>query len=597
MNIERKELQFNDDNNPEMQQKKNEVSHLAKLEKSELYKQPLFKEIDPLRTKLEEALDFINSRDPYDNFALSHSIELLIKSDINGRGGFDGILRQLSTDCSYISFDQVAKNLSIIEDESLKKLKELDIVIERLESAEKRRLDLKKIILGLKSKRELLNKELNEKKQELFRKLQVRKKSLVEQMKKTSFKVFPWKKNKIKEKLDVITKLENEIKDNFQHANEQSVDYLEREEYGILSDESNKIRSLWYNISSNEEEIIRFESENKQITSEQLPVQQKTLQELKNILEHYKQLIDKVGQLIIVEYERRYFYENEVLVKLELKEAKPNSYVKEEKEVISEGASLENIRPIIETYFKYQAKQGGVSPEKLLERFEKSLDNVKSSYFIAFNVSVEALEKIIKTGKIKSLSEMTEKERLDKARHPFNAFGYLENRKEAEKEINIQHRKPIYAALCSHNQFDEERGPAPGELYGDFVIVLKRDVVLRTDFTVGDIMNGHYSLIDPLDPRSIGNPLHDPAKRQVAFKHALLAKAMYDDYFSGGEDGVYNRDPGKLHYIEAHVLDGVSIDDIAEIRSPDPDNIDKKLKNLLKKHNIVLRKSVYENRG
>lgn len=342
------------------------------------------------------------------------------------------------------------------------------------------------------------------------------------------------------------------------------------------------------------ESSIRKEKEDKQknidrIIEENLPTYKALLSEYKNFLVELKQRLElkreSMEKILYRELALRDFFEKRIVQELNI-DAKPEF----ESTTVSFEKSRDNIVAFVEEYFKYHTRLNS-SPEFVLERVKKSLEKVRKSYFVAINVPGEKLIKILNLGRFKNLWEMPKEEQIKNAKggiFPEDADDYLKYRRSCEINLKIFNRNPIYGALGANNIFDLKYGPAPQ--YGDFIVVLKKDVEKKLDFTIGDSMNSRNSFIEPFDPFFVCRSHHFIVNRQVTLDHALIAKALYDDYFSQGKD-YYKRNKISLEYIEAHILDGLTIDEIAEIRHPEPEKVDPEIIKLLKEKNIPFNKA------
>ncbi len=321
----------------------------------------------------------------------------------------------------------------------------------------------------------------------------------------------------------------------------------------------------------------------KQIKEEIYPQYLSIISEFKKILEQIPLVLDKWKSYLEEELKRRRFFDEVVLPSLELD--KPPE--KEEGDLIEPNESLEHIKTAVKRYFQYFARYKDINPRDLTLALEQDLEKVKKSFFIGLNVSGDKLVKILKSGKFLSLWEMSEEEKYINAKG-ISVSSYLYDRSNIEKKLGIYEKKPIYAALCSDNFYNQSEGPAP--TYGDFVVVFKKGLEKRSNFVIGDSMNYIFSLIEPIKSKNIEDKFNNPSNRQLNFRHALLAKALYDNFFKNNL-----RDRRRLEYIEAQILDGVSLEDIAEVRHTNLDKVDSEIKKLLAKYNIALNKAEYIN--
>jgi len=113
--------------------------------------------------------------------------------------------------------------------------------------------------------------------------------------------------------------------------------------------------------------------------------------------------------------------------------------------------------------------------------------------------------------------------------------------------------RPVYAALALS---DDEKaiGTADTQNYGGFVIQLKDSVAQeRTCFTFGDSQNAFYS-------EEVSR--QDAQSSRLSYKEAKVAKLLHDRLYPGDRPDAVER------YVEAQVLEGVTVDDIESITIP-----------------------------
>lgn len=231
--------------------------------------------------------------------------------------------------------------------------------------------------------------------------------------------------------------------------------------------------------------------------------------------------------------------------------------------------SFENARQMLLDYFAYLYRRTGRTPQETFKTFKSVLDQVRQTYRCEFNTSPDKLRAILERGRVASLWDLSESERLANVKTGFlgTAGGYLARRKQIEAEMQVD--KPIYAALSTDNPHDNRWGPAPN--YGDVVITAKPEVLNRARFVLGDSMNSHLSLISPFEPELGASKWHQLEQRKLILEHALLAKAVYDHFFAGGRPNSEHYGRGRelhdlLKYIEVHISNGLALNEIDKVR-------------------------------
>jgi len=175
--------------------------------------------------------------------------------------------------------------------------------------------------------------------------------------------------------------------------------------------------------------------------------------------------------------------------------------------------------------------------EALLEQKAKEYAQTQE---ISINIGLDGLTKILHESR-KFLSSWETNSKDDR----YNVL-----RERAERKLGIlangTHRdpSPIYAAVYAPNGHDEYHGPA--DLYGDVFVLLQKDrVKSRTIFSTDDSVN------------------EDPAYCNLSWEDAAYIKAAKDINERPAEEYVIGEE-----YVEAQVLGGVTVDDIASINIP-----------------------------
>jgi len=415
-------------------------------------------------------------------------------------------------------------------------------------------------------------------------------------------------KQKMKEVQDLIDYLEGKVEE---FSTNKVCQYQYQEDllknfYRLKSLErrvqAEKIGSLKLWKQSVEREIKYIDDRTKEyLDSLQVDLEeiQKGIVELK-VLKEKEMKWEKFWEEIIMK-EFRISPEDEEIYKKELREqGKEFTWL--------DRLSFQNIRELLHDYFcglhkigrgyRKTLEEGEVKEktnmEEVLESLKKEWEKVKTTRFLMLVQSQNGLIRILEEGKVRTIWDFEIKERL-KITRP-GVFGdpehYLLRRKKNEEEVNIHGKNPVSCCLESKDGRYENGGPPQ---YGDYNLVLKDDLLERCVFSISDSMNW-LGLIPPLVNE----------KRQLSVKyrtlnldHALIAKAMLNDFYRNAQTGKYEYWPrlgALIEYIEARVIGGVKREDIKFIFTTEPEKSPQDLKKLLDKYKIPLRRRAYGNK-
>lgn len=413
-------------------------------------------------------------------------------------------------------------------------------------------------------------------------------------------------KQKIKEVQDLINYLEGKIEEFSTNKLSQYQEDLVKNFYHLKSLEARvrveKIGSLKFWEESVERDIKYIDDRTKKyLDSLQVDLEeiQKGIVELK-VLKEKEMKWEKFWEEIIMK-EFRISPEDEEIYKKELREqGKEFTWL--------DRLSFQNIRELLHDYFCGLHKMGRgyrktlgegevkekTNMEEVLESLKKEWEKVKTTRFLMLVQSQSGLMRILEEGRVKTIWDFETKERL-KITRP-GVFGdpeyYLLMRRKNEEVVNIHGKNPVSCCLESKDGRYENGGPPQ---YGDYNLVLKDNLLERSIFCISDSMNW-LGLIPPLVNE----------KRQLSVKyrtlnldHALIAKAMLNDFYRNVQTGKYEYWPrlgALVEYIEGRVIGGVKREDIKFIFTTEPEKSPQDLKKLLDKYKIPLRRRAYENK-
>lgn len=272
---------------------------------------------------------------------------------------------------------------------------------------------------------------------------------------------------------------------------------------------------------------------------------------------------------------------------VKLKTENPNQYAFFEK---AYERSFDNIRESTKLHLNYYIKEQGVDAlPRLIEELKAEINNVRQSFFIEYREdSSDFLNEILPSGEIKTLQGLknessennggSEKILAKAGAGSGLNDGYHQRRNKtslslfgtAENSENV-----TYALLGNKDEPKPTKTTAPGAHYGGLRLVLDWDKIkTRTLFTERDSMNPEgltYSL------KNKGKE-SDSTKCQLLPEHSIISKAIYNldakrdpekvFYIKSVAVGDFDSrkvDVGSLHYVEAHILNGFSLEDVKEI--------------------------------
>lgn len=238
--------------------------------------------------------------------------------------------------------------------------------------------------------------------------------------------------------------------------------------------------------------------------------------------------------------------------------------------------SFQNIRESLKLFLDYCEKEKKLDRDTAQNLLKLEYRKVKETHRIQYNCSEEKILEILSSGKIRPSTE---------EEYPTGATGIhlLGKRIEIEKLLKIYSKstpKPVYGYLAS-----EDGDTIWGERnYGNIFFSFKKENIKdRTFFTEGDSLN-IAGVIPPLRKKLTPTPKGfisiesgpDVEKRQLNWDHALIAKAIYNLYFSlegGRVKPKKENEPAYtieeiMCYIEAQIIGGVNRDDIECIYIP-----------------------------
>ncbi len=258
--------------------------------------------------------------------------------------------------------------------------------------------------------------------------------------------------------------------------------------------------------------------------------------------------------------------------------------------------SFENIRKSVELYLNYYADKNGIDNLfQTIDELKNEIKNVKQSYCVKCREDYYDIEKILSDGKVKNIEELVaeassepEKESLLKKgggkSAGGNVSGYYKHKEDVSKALfgDADIKKGIvYGILGNINEPIQPNLAEPGSQYGNIVFILNEATISkRVVYTERDSLTS-LGLTSSLDSEEKELSLSD--KCQVTFEHALITKAIYNI------DAKYNinaeinseatrtlsprekRDTlmmniNQLRYVEAHILGGLSLNEVKEVQ-------------------------------
>jgi len=187
---------------------------------------------------------------------------------------------------------------------------------------------------------------------------------------------------------------------------------------------------------------------------------------------------------------------------------------------------------------------------KVLVEFEK----VRNTNRVTINIERRALSRFVKEGRYKTYHELPDKRRDEingrKVRH------YTERRVDGEAKLGYD-QPFVVAAMGSDNGYDEIIGPAPA--YGHGVIELTKDKAKDVEYFEGDSMSAK-DVVREVMPDWLLRKWDNFDSRKLDERGAQLVKSIME---------VYLQEHNLTHihnmYVEAHVLGGLSLEDVAKI--------------------------------
>jgi hypothetical protein len=274
------------------------------------------------------------------------------------------------------------------------------------------------------------------------------------------------------------------------------------------------------------------------------------------------------------EEEEKYIDELTEKTKIKANEKVRAEQEKMQKMFIERGLGDENImklrKEIEDLTFSIQLDTGSYkirrSKEEVLNELLARTEEIKKNHFITLNIKPDKLMSAVELGRFKRVSELSEKERLQRFRElsgtESNAEFYSTQRNITEEATGT--KDVIYGCYCCENGRDEIEGGAP--LYGDIFLKFKPDILNRAVYFQGDSLAGAYteSTGRQLEKRNVDrlDYAEFAKKREISIEHAPIAKAIWDK--ERGE---------QFFYIEAAIIKtgdkkDLTVDDIESITVP-----------------------------
>lgn len=220
-----------------------------------------------------------------------------------------------------------------------------------------------------------------------------------------------------------------------------------------------------------------------------------------------------------------------------------------------------NTKLSLENFITEEVVEHGSGIEELKELIGQEYQNVKDHHEVSINANWRGLGGVCKNGRVQRYEEVAA--RSDR-REGKGLFGtkpsrYGEIRRERDAALGYGGKPFIVGALATQNGYDEVIGPAP--FYGHGTLVLDEErLENRVHFLEGDSMTSSEAVGEVI-PRWLHRKWDDINSRKLDWQGALLSKALM-------ETSLKQRGYTHMHtmYVEAHLFDDVTLDDVREVR-------------------------------
>ncbi|NQV13484.1 MAG: hypothetical protein HQ530_04270 [Parcubacteria group bacterium] len=220
-----------------------------------------------------------------------------------------------------------------------------------------------------------------------------------------------------------------------------------------------------------------------------------------------------------------------------------------------------NVRLSLDNFVTEEIIEHGANVAELKELIAKEYQNVKDNHEVSINANWRGLGGVCKSGRIKRYEEIAARSNRREGKGLFGTkpSRYGEIRKERDAALGYGDEPFVVGALATKNGYDEIIGPAP--FYGHGTLALDNErLAERVRFMEGDSMTGS-EVVGEVVPRWLHREWDNIGSRKLDWSGALLSKALM-------EASLKQRGYTYMHtmYVEAHILDDVTLDDVREVR-------------------------------